>query len=64
MEAQCVVSEQKEQNGPTHLRNQCPTLWIQLAPPLQKQLAQHWAKLIQQTRHRTIPGEEGNDARG
>lgn len=33
------------------------TLWRQLEPQLQKQLAQHWAKLIQQASQASPPGE-------
>jgi len=33
------------------------TLWQQLEPQLQKQLAQHWARLIQQASQASLPGE-------
>lgn len=48
------------QNNRTATSRSSPTLWQQLAPPLQKQLAQQWAKLIRQIQHSLQAEEEHN----
>jgi hypothetical protein len=63
MIAHRIVSEQDLQSRPDRASGHSPTLWIQLAPHLQKQLAQHWAKLVKQMRQRSMLREEENDVR-
>jgi hypothetical protein len=58
------VSAQKVRSGPVRIYSQPPALWKELAPSLQRQLAQQWAKLIQQIRQSALPEEEANDAGG
>ena len=63
MIVQPIVSEQDFQSSPDRASGHSPTLWIRLAPHLQKQLAQHWAKLVKQMQQQSMPREEENDVR-
>ena len=56
-----IVSGQDLRNSPSYISNHIPTLWSRLTPHLQKRLAQHWAKLVEQMQQRSMPSEEGND---
>jgi hypothetical protein len=58
-----TVSGQDLRNSTNCISDWSPTLWIRLTPHLQKRLAQHWAKLVEQMQQRSTPSEEGNDVR-
>lgn len=57
------VSGKDSRNNPNCISDRSPTLWIRLTPHLQKRLAQHWAKLVEQMQQRSMPSEGGNDVR-
>ena len=63
MIAHRIVSKQDLQSSSGRDSGHSPTLWMQLAPHLQKQLAQHWAKLVKQMQQQSMPREEENDVR-
>ena len=58
------VSEQEVRSSLVPSGEQVPQLWTQLVPDLRKQLAQHWAKMIQRMRQQTVQGEEEHDVWG
>jgi hypothetical protein len=64
MVAHRPVSEQEVRSSLVPSGEQVPQLWTQLVPDLRKQLAQHWAKMIQRMRQQTIKGEEEHDVWG
>ena len=63
MIAHRIVSEQDLQSSPDRASGHYPTLWMQLTPQLQKQLAQHWAKLVKQMQQQSMRREGENDVR-
>jgi hypothetical protein len=63
MEAHPHASGQTVETPPPCCSRTPPsTLWRQLDPALQKQLAQHWLRLTLQIRHPITPDEERNHA--
>lgn len=64
MVAHHLMLEQEVQSSLIPSGERAPQLWTQLAPDLRRQLAQHWAKMIQRMRQQTIQGEEGHDVWG
>ena len=63
MIAHRMVSKQDLQSSRDRASGDSPTLWIQLTPHLQKQLAQHWAKLVKQMQQQRMLHEEETDVR-
>ena len=63
MIAHRIVSKQDLQSSRDRVSGHSPTLWIQLTPHLQKQLAQHWAKLVKQMQQQRMLREEKTDVR-
>ncbi len=61
MRARHLVSEKEVQNNKALTGEQMPELWTQLTPGLKRQLAQQWAKLIQQVQQSNESGREGRD---
>jgi hypothetical protein len=64
MVAHHLVWEQEVQSSLVPSGERAPQLWTQLTPDLRRQMAQHWAKMIQRMRQQTVRGEEEHNVWG